>query len=242
LGWHNVLAVAMIPLAAVLVAFSLMAKDNKNSSAGQPSAHYLRALKSHEMLWFCFFYSVTFGGYVGLSSFLPIFFRDQYKVTPAAAGYITALAAFTGSALRPLGGYLSDKFGGTRILTVVLGGIATAYALGSTLPDLKIMIVIIIAGMACLGLGNGSIFQLVPLRFPREIGIATGVVGAVGGIGGFLLPNLLGVTKQITNSFSAAFIVLAALAVTAILLLQVATGKRLQGLAIAAASEAGTGD
>jgi NNP family nitrate/nitrite transporter-like MFS transporter len=231
----------MIPLTVVLVAFSLMARDNKNSSAGKPFAQYLGALRHRDIWWFCFFYSVTFGGYVGLSSFLPIFFRDQYKVTPAAAGYITALAAFTGSAVRPLGGYLSDKFGGGRVLTVVLAGIATAYALGSALPDLRMMAVIMVAGMACLGLGNGSIFQLVPLTFPGEIGIATGVVGAVGGLGGFLLPNLLGATKQLTDSFSAAFIVLAALAVAAVLLLQVATIRR-QAPRVAAASEAGAGD
>ena len=178
MGWHNVLAVAMIPFALVLVSFSFMARDNTDSSTGKPATEYLLALKQ-QMWWLCFFYSVTFGGYVGLSSFLPIFFRDQYKVTPAAAGFITALAAFTGSAVRPLGGYLSDRFGGTRMLTIVLMGIAAAYALGFTLPDLKLMTCIIVAGMAFLGMGNGSVFQLVPLRFPREVGVATGVVGPV---------------------------------------------------------------
>jgi NNP family nitrate/nitrite transporter-like MFS transporter len=241
LGWHNVLAVAMIPLAVVLVAFTVMARDSRNGSAGKPLAEYLGALRRREMWWFCLFYSVTFGGYVGLSSFLPIFFRDQYKVTPAAAGYVTALAAFTGSAARPLGGYLSDKFGGARILTIVLAGIATVYVLGSTLPEFRIMSGIMVAGMACLGLGNGSVFQLVPLRFPVEIGVATGVVGAVGGLGGFLLPNLLGTTKQLTGSFSAAFVLLAALAGAAALLLQFAT-ERMQPIMVVAASETSAGD
>jgi len=242
MGWHNVLAVAMIPLALVLVSFSLMARDNTDSSIGKPVSGYLLALKQPEMWWLCFFYSVTFGGYVGLSSFLPIFFRDQYKVAPPAAGYITALAAFTGSAVRPLGGYLSDRFGGTRMLTIVLTGIAAAYALGSTLPDLKLMACIIVVGMAFLGMGNGSVFQLVPLRFPREVGVATGVVGAVGGLGGFLLPNLLGSAKQLTGSFSAAFVVLASLAVTAVFLLRVVTGSERQPVALAASSEASIGD
>ena len=242
MGWHNVMAVAMIPLAVVLVAFVLMARDSKDGSAGKPLNDYLAALKQPDIWWFCLFYSVTFGGYVGLSSFLPIFYRDQYHVTPARAGYLTALGAFVGSAIRPLGGYLSDRFGGVRMLTLILMGISAAYALGSRLPGIESMVMVVVLGMACLGLGNGSVFQLVPLRFPREIGVATGLVGAVGGLGGFLLPNLLGAMKQTTGSFSGAFLVLASLAAAAVILLRLvlASQRRAEpGMAVQAASAAG---
>jgi len=219
-GWHNVLVLAMLPLAVVLVAFVLLAKDSPDRSSGQPIGRYLSALKHGDLWLFCLFYSVTFGGYVGLSSFLPLFFRDQYHVTPVTAGYLTALAAFVGSGLRPVGGYLADRLGGVRLLSVLLIGIGAVYAIGATLPGLAAMEGLLLVGMACLGMGNGAVFQLVPQRFRREIGIATGVVGALGGLGGFFLPNLLGGVKGATGSFAGGFLVLAGVAFGALVLLR----------------------
>jgi len=219
-GWHNVLGLAMLPLALVLVAFTLMAKDNPERSTGLPVQHYLRALHQRDLWWFCLLYSVTFGGYVGLSSFLPLFLRDQYAVTPASAGSITALAAFVGSGVRPLGGYLADRWGGVRLLSVLLAGVGIVYALGAALPSVEQVTVLLVVGMACLGLGNGAVFQLVPRRFSAEIGVATGVVGAIGGLGGFLLPILLGNMKQATGSFGPGFVVLAVAAFAALALLR----------------------
>jgi MFS transporter, NNP family, nitrate/nitrite transporter len=222
-GWHNVLAWAMLPLALVLAAFILMAKDSPAQAKGQPLARYLASLRRRDMWWFCIFYGVTFGGYVGLSSFLPLFLRDQYHVTPLTAGYLTALAALTGSGLRPFGGWLADKVGGVRMLLVLFVCIASLYAMAAQLPSLALMMTFIVAAVACLGLGNGAVFQLVPQRFQMEIGVATGVVGAVGGLGGFLLPTLLGNVKQATGSFGAGFLVLSLLAFGATALLVLLT-------------------
>ena len=223
LGWHNVLGLAMIPLAIVLVAFILLARDCPTQAKGQPIKHYLRALKQSDMWWFCLFYSVTFGGYVGLSSFLPLFFRDQYHVTPITAGYLTALGAIGGSLVRPLGGWLADKFGGVKMLNVLLALIGLAYLLAAQLPSLALMSAILVGGMLFLGLGNGAVFQLVPQRFRHEIGVATGVVGALGGLGGFLLPNVLGQIKQASGSFASGFIILAVVSFAAALLLRTLT-------------------
>ena len=220
-GWHNVMALAMLPLALVLAAFVLMARDNPGAGTGQPIRSYLTALKEGDLWWFCFLYSITFGGYVGLSSFLPLFFRDQYGVAPVAAGYLTALVAFVGSSSRPLGGYLADRLGGVRLLTVLLICIAAVYLCCAALPGLPGMTAILVIGMASLGLGNGAVFQLVPHRFREQIGVATGVVGALGGIGGFLLPILLGNVKHLSGSFAAAFVVLAALACCGLIMLRV---------------------
>lgn len=222
-GWHNVLGLAMLPLVLVLLAFMLMAKDSPGSAKAQPVGHYLSALKHSDMWWFCFFYSITFGGYVGLSSFLPLFLRDQYGVTPLMAGYITALAALVGSLVRPLGGYLADRVGGVRLLTVLLFGIGAVYGLSASLPILGFIVFLLLALMACLGLGNGAVFQLVPQRFHQQIGVATGVVGAVGGLGGFFLPILLGSLKQWGGSFGFGFGVLALLAFGGLILLKVLT-------------------
>jgi MFS transporter, NNP family, nitrate/nitrite transporter len=220
-GWHNVLALTMIPLAVVLVVFSLLAKDSPTRVAQQSLAGYLTVLRERELWWFCLFYSVTFGGYVGLSSFMPLLLRDQYHLAAVSAGYLTALAALAGSALRPVGGWVADKVGGVRLLSVLLGGIATMYAAASTLPAIAPMFAVLVTAMVCLGLGNGAVFQLVPQCFRRQIGIATGVVGAVGGLGGFMLPTMLGQFKQHTDSYAAGFVVLGAVALVALTLLRV---------------------
>ena len=220
-GWHNVVGLAMLPLALVLIAFVIMAKDSPGRPKPMPLTSYFSIVKHRDLWWFCLFYSLTFGGYVGLSSFLPIFFREQYKVDPVTAGYLTALAAFVGSGIRPLGGYLADKFGGVRVLSVLLLGIGMVYASLSTLPPLALMVALVVVGMACFGIGNGSVFQLVPQRFSAEIGVATGMVGAIGGLGGFFLPIPLGNIKQMTGSFGPAFVVLAVFGCSTVVLLRV---------------------
>jgi NNP family nitrate/nitrite transporter-like MFS transporter len=225
-GWHSVLGLAMLPLAAVLVAFVLMARDAPRPARPLPMRGYLRALEQSDIWWFCVLYSVTFGGYVGLGSFLPILFRDQYQFTPIAAGYATAAAAFAGSVLRPLGGYLADRFGGTRVLSLMLLSIAGIYALASRLPDAGTMLLLLVVGMSCLGMGNGAVFQLVPQRFAREIGVATGLIGAIGGLGGFCLPMLLGTMMQTTGSFRSGFVILAAVAAAVLLMLQALVARR----------------
>jgi NNP family nitrate/nitrite transporter-like MFS transporter len=215
-GWHAVFGLAMLPLAAVLLAFILLAKDAPSqaraSPAGPPAASLLG---EPDLWWLCGFYAVTFGGYVGLSSFLPIFLRDQYGVTPLQAGYLTAAAAFAGSLARPIGGIVADRVGGVRLLAIVLVVVSGAYALASRLPPLALMAAALALGMVALGMGNGAVFQIVPQRFRRQIGAATGIVGALGGLGGFALPTLLGTLKQTTGSFGAGFLALALVALAA---------------------------
>jgi NNP family nitrate/nitrite transporter-like MFS transporter len=94
------------------------------------------------------------------------------------------------------------------------------YLSASRLPALTPMIGILVAAMVCLGLGNGAVFQLVPQCFRRQIGIATGVVGAIGGLGGFMLPTMLGQFKQHTGSFGTGFVVLGIVALLTLGLLR----------------------
>jgi MFS transporter, NNP family, nitrate/nitrite transporter len=219
-GWHSVLALTMLPLALVLVAFAVLARESPSRTKGVPVGAYLSVLRRGDLWWFCLFYSVTFGGFVGLGTFLPIFYNSQYHLDAIHAGYLTSLAAFMGSTLRPLGGYLADKLGGVPVLSVLFVAIIALYALASFLPPLGTMAVVLVIGVACLGMGNGAIFQLVPQRFQSEIGIATGLVGAFGGLGGFFLPTLLGVVKQSSGSFSSGWMLLAALVCVALLTLR----------------------
>jgi NNP family nitrate/nitrite transporter-like MFS transporter len=131
-GSHGVLGLAMLPLAAVLAAFVVLARESPSHAA--PRRSPLSLLRERDA-W-CAFYSITFGGYVGLSSFTPLLLRDQYGVTPVQAGYLTAAVAFVGSTSRPVGGWLADRLGGARLLSFLLVGIAGAYALAARVPRL----------------------------------------------------------------------------------------------------------
>lgn len=219
-GWQAVMGLIMIPLSLVLLAFLLMAQDNPARPRGLPIRRYLAAMKRADLWWFCFFYSITFGGFVGLGTFLPIFLHNQYALSAASAGSITALAAFMGSSLRPLGGYIADKVGGVFTLSLLLASIGMIYLATSFLPVIGIMAALFVIGVALLGMGNGAVFQLVPQRFQAEIGIATGIVGAFGGLGGFFLPTLLGSVKQLTGSYAAGLGVLALFAFSAFIVLR----------------------
>lgn len=216
IGWRNVFAVALIPLTLVLIGFLLLAKESPRDDHPRASAlgfrDLLNAMAQRDLWSFCLFYSVTFGGYVGLTSFLPLLLRDQYGMAALTAGNVTALVALAGSVSRPFGGWVADRLGGVRVLMLALGGISIVYATMSRLPPPAITIPVLFLGMCCLGLGNGAVFQLVPQRFQREIGTATGVIGAVGGLGGFFLPTLLGAARQAAGSYAPAFVVLATVA------------------------------
>lgn len=205
IGWHAVFGLAIVPLAAVLVLFALIAKDSPTQPQPQTLADYAAVTREPDVWWFCMFYAVTFGGFVGLASFLNIFFHDQYRLTSAAAGGFATLCVVAGSFLRPAGGYLSDRVGGVRLLTSIYLGVGTL-VLGLALsPSLASGTVLMLIVMGLLGMGNGAVFQLVPQRFGKQIGSVTGLVGAAGGIGGFLLPMLLSGAKQWTGQFAGGF-------------------------------------
>ena len=224
-GWQPVFGIALIPVLLTFAAFYFLAKDSPNHPPPPSTRAYLGSLRRSETLWFSLFYAVTFGGFVGLSSYLGIFFRDQYGVTKVHAGDLTALCVIGGSLLRPVGGLLSDRLGGTRVLAAVLGFIGVAMLGISTLPPLWAIVPAFMVVMATLGMGNGAVFQLIPQVFRREIGVITGLVGAAGGVGGFFLPTVLGSLKAETGSFSAGFIVFAAAAGLALALLAIARGR-----------------
>ncbi len=216
LGWRNVLGLAALPLLAVFLIFVLVAKNSPNSPPKKNMADYARLLRLSDSWWLMFFYGVSFGGFVGLSSFLPIYFHDQYKLTPVMAGYFTAACVFAGSFARPFGGYLADRIGGTRALSAAYAIVAVILLAisRSVLPAAGALVVLII-GMATLGVGNGAVFQLVPQRFGRDVGLMTGLVGMTGGVGGFYLAASLGYAKQFTGSYSFGFMLFACLALVA---------------------------
>ena len=219
--WHVVLGYAIIPILLTFIAVALMAKDSPDKPAPKSVNEYLGVIKQADTLWFCLFYSITFGGFVGLASFLPTFYVDQYGLEKVHAGSLTALCVFAGSFVRPIGGYLADRLGGVRVLVAIYACVCVLAFVLSQLPALTFATTLLFVLMATLGCGNGAVFQLVPQRYPRQIGVMTGVVGAAGGVGGFFLPTLLGYVKQNMGSFGAGFSFFAIAAAVAIALILV---------------------
>ncbi|CAN5322570.1 nitrate/nitrite transporter [soil metagenome] len=216
-GWNAVFGLAVIPLTIVFIIYLVMAKDAPNPPAPKPLAAYLKVLGHQDAWWFMLFYGVTFGGFVGLSSSLSIYFTDSFGLSPVIAGYCTAACVFAGSLVRPIGGAVADKFGGIKALTFVyILAAATLVAISVGPKSLVLTLALFLLVMATLGFGNGAVFQLVPQRFRDEIGIMTGLVGFGGGVGGFYLASSLGLAKQLTGTPQAGFLIFAALAVVAL--------------------------
>jgi NNP family nitrate/nitrite transporter-like MFS transporter len=217
-GWSNVLGLVTIPLVLALLVYLALAKDSPDRPAPKRLPEYLAVLRTGDAWWFMFFYSVTFGGFVGLASSLTIYFSDEYALSPVTAGYFTAACVFAGSLVRPVGGIVADRIGGVRSLTAMYAVAATSLVVVSLgLPASWMALGVFVLAMLALGMGNGAVFQLVPQRFGREIGVMTGLVGMTGGVGGFWLASSLGLSKQVSGSYAAGFLVFAALAVAALL-------------------------
>lgn len=204
-GWHAVFGFALIPLLVAFIVFIIFAKDCPNAPKPQKLSQYLSIVKLKETWIFSFFYSLSFGGFVGLTSYLGIFFVDQYGVSKVMAGDFVTITVFAGSFIRPIGGFLADRFGGMNLLIKLFALAAIALGLIGLLPSVYLALTLFIFAMLIFGIANGSLFQVIPVRFPREVGIFTGFVGAAGGLGGFFLPNILGIFKEITGSYSTGF-------------------------------------
>lgn len=204
-GWQAVFGLLLLPWALVVAALHFLAKEPP-AAAGANKEGW-KELLAEEGTWrYCGRYAVTFGGFVGLASFLPIFLNDQYGLPKVQGGTLTALCVLVGSFLRPAGGLLADRVGGGKVLAWVfalVGGLS--FGLSLLLP-LHLEITGLVLLLGTLGLGNGAIFQRVPQHFgPAKMGRITGLMGAMGGLGGFVLPALLGSIKQMTGSFALGF-------------------------------------
>ena len=123
-GWASTLGLAIVPLLAVFLLFVLMARDSPKRPAPATLRDYGALLREPDTLSMAFLYSLTFGGFVGLASFLPTYFHEQYHISRVAAGDVTTVVVVSGSLLRPIGGWLSDRFGGYRLLVTLLTGFA----------------------------------------------------------------------------------------------------------------------
>ncbi len=204
-------------LGAWLALFLLFARNAPRSRAPKPLRQVFQPLRRAGSWELSFYYFLTFGGFVAMAVYLPIFLTDTFGLSPRDAGFRTAGFVVLATAMRPVGGWIADRFGGRRVLVLVF----LAVALMSILLAFRTMAPFTVGALgmaASIGLGNGAVFKLVPEYFPQDVGSVTGLVGAAGGMGGFFPPLLLGTLRQHFGGYTLGFALLGCYALVALLL------------------------
>jgi len=212
-GWQNIFRGAAVILVVWGVAFYALARNSPKTVRPPGLGEMLGLLARERLSWvLSLFYFLTFGGFVAFSIYLAVLLKDQFGLKPTDAGFRTAGFVVLATLARPLGGWLSDKIGGARVLNAVFLAIAPL-ALLMSWPS---MLPFTVGALGCaflLGIGNGAVFKLVPQYFPKQVGTVTGLVGAMGGLGGFFPPLLLGFFRDHLHAVWPGFLLLAAVAV-----------------------------
>lgn len=228
-GWQNTFGFMTIPVVLTGIIFYFTVQSPNSVVGPNPKLVttpqvFTNALKQKFMYWLCFLYGVTFGGFVGLSSFLPLFFYDQYQLDMITAGTVTAICGLAGSVARPIGGHIADRVGGVVLLQWLFPMIAIfSLGLGQLFP--RYLAFPLTGGtLLLLGFGNGVVFQIAATRFRHVMGTASGLIGAAGALGGFLLPTWFGILKDLTGTFAGGFWALSVVAILASLSIPIVQG------------------
>ncbi|UQA55540.1 nitrate/nitrite transporter [Polyangium aurulentum] len=204
-GWRAVYGLSVVPMAVALVLLAVFAREPQDREDKKLS-DYLKIIVDRDAWVFNLVYSVTFGGFIGLTSFLPTLFHDHYGIAKESVGKYSAISVIMASLLRVAGGWLSDRIGGVRMLYGLCGVIAASVALAASLPASPwAMVGLLVVAFAAMGAGNGAVFQLVPLRFRGSTAVAGSLIGEVGALVGGFLPNAMGLGKKYTGSFAPGF-------------------------------------
>ncbi len=221
-GWHAVYGWTAVAMLIPLVVMVVMAKEPPDIHK-QSLREHLAPLAERDGWAFSMVYVITFGGFIGLATFLPSFFYAEFGVTKVEASWLTMLATLMGSTIRAVGGWWADRVGGIAALAIVLLFVIGTLTLLTASPSLVLTTLLFMACFAALGAGNGALFQLVPLRWPASTAVAGSMIGEVGALGGAILPNAMGFSKQWTGTYAWGFLFYAALStvvLVALMLLQ----------------------
>lgn len=218
-GWQAVYGFAAVSMLIPFIVMAVFAKEPPDREH-QSFRQHISCLFEKDGWAFSLIYIVTFGGFIGLVTFLPTYFHDQFGVTKVEAGQLTMLAAVMGSGIRIIGGWVSDKVGGINTLTYVLVGVALLSIVTGNVSSLTATTLMFMACFALLGAGNGALFQLVPLRWPLTTAVAGSMIGEIGALGGAIVPNAMGLSKQYAGTYLWGFVTFAALAVVMLIMLR----------------------
>ncbi len=217
-GWQAVFGAALVPLSIAFVLYAIFSKEPPEPVGFKRKklSDYLKLLGERDAHWFCFFYTISFGGFVGLATAFAIYFKDQFQLAPVQAGEMAAFCTLVGALGRPMGGALADKLGGIRSLGVFFSVAAAAMTVAAFSNNLWVCGGAFFIASGAFGMCNGSVFQLLPQRFARDISVMTGLVGCGGGVGGFALGMLFGLSKQHTGNYTTGILLFAGLCVLAL--------------------------
>jgi NNP family nitrate/nitrite transporter-like MFS transporter len=233
-GWQSVFLVAAVLSLLVFIIYVLMAKDApKEVYVPRPKhvSDYVRLLKDRDTWWFNLFYAVSFGAFVGFAMYMKVYLMAMYfdemevfglevlgeENIHVVAGYFAAFCIMAGALLRPVGGAIADRIGGIRSLYIFLTSVAVLIFINAFIGlSFGFAIVIMFLIMANLGMANGALFQLVPQRFSKDIGIMTGIIGAAGALGGVAILEILGASTLMFGDYTIGFMFIAANALIAI--------------------------
>lgn len=199
-------------LLAWLVFFWLRAQDAPRRAPAKSFSDIVKPLRDAKSWVLSLYYFLTFGGFVAMAIYLPIFLTEMFELTPGDAGFRTAGFVLLATAVRPVGGALADRVGGRKILLWVFP-VTAAMAVFLACPLMVTFTIGALGMAAAIGLGNGAVFKLVPEYFPQSVGAVTGLVGAAGGLGGFFPPLVLGAIRQAVGEFTLGFALLAIFAI-----------------------------
>src|SRR5262245_26928752 len=212
LGWQMVFRGTSVLVVAWAAVFFALARNPPQPARVAGFAAMVAVLKRAPTAWLLgAFYFLTFGGFVAFSIYLPTLMRTEFGLSPADAGFRAAGFVVLATAMRPVGGWLSDRIGGSQVLSWVFGGGAVFAGLRAR-PSIVPFTVGALSCAILMGLGNGAVFKLVPERFPTETGTVTGLVGALGGLGGFFPPLLLGACRDLFGVVWPGFVLLSVVA------------------------------
>ena len=205
LGRPAAFLVVAVALAAMAAVFFLFGRDapGRTPSTGSMTARFVEAVRLPIARDLAILYAITFGGFVAFGAYLPTFLVDAYALEVGDAALRAAGFIVLATATRPVGGALADRFGGVPVLLVSLVAIGVGAVVTAFEPGIVTATVGFLTIAAALGVGNGAVFALVGRRSPADqVGSVTGLVGAAGGLGGFLPPIIMGLVVQATGSYA----------------------------------------
>ena len=220
-GWQTVYGFAGLMMLLPFGVMLFLAKEPPDRAEGHSFKDQIKCLWEPDGWMFNAVYIITFGGFLGLATYLPTFFHDQFGIEQSEAKYYTTFAVLMGSGVRVVGGWMADKLGGILAVSVIMLGVVGAFLATSAAPSLMVTVILLVCCFAALGLGNGALFQLVPLRWPATTAVAGSMIGEIGALGGAILPNVLAYSKQHSGSYAAGFITFAVLAAAILVVLRV---------------------
>ena len=217
-GWSFTVKLYMVLLGIFIIA-NFFLGDKQEPRVQVPLVQQIKGIYKNEKLWlFCLFYFITFGSFVAFTVYLPNFLVANFGLEKVDAGIRTAGFIVVATFLRPIGGWLADRFHSLILLMYVFGGFTVAALILSFAPSIQLYTVGCITIAMAAGIGNGVVFKLVPMYFQKQAGIANGIIAAMGGLGGFFPPLILATLYQLTGHYAIGFMALSQLALVSLVL------------------------